>query len=86
MNREGFRVLEAAALCPQEVKAIKDSLSELAEDVLEGRITHGDAAVVNQLLNTRLRAIELERRIREQDEVLERIEALEAQRGTRRWG
>ena len=44
---------------------------------------------VNQILNTRLRAIELERKIREQDELEERLATLEQtqeQKGDRRWG
>jgi hypothetical protein len=71
----------------REVPALKKQLEDLVADVLEGRVERGTAAVANQLLNTKLRAIELERKIREQDEVLERLETLEAQRGTaRRWG
>lgn len=42
------------------------------------------AAVANQLINTRLRAIELKRKVREQDDVLERIAALEDQDRERR--
>jgi hypothetical protein len=36
----------------------------------------GPAAVANQLINTRLRAIEVERKIREQELILPRLEAL----------
>jgi hypothetical protein len=43
--------------------------------------------VANQLINTRLRAIELERKIKETDELEARIEALEQpQQGGRQWG
>jgi hypothetical protein len=52
-------------------------------------VERSNAAVVNQILNTRLRAIELERKIREQDELEERLAALEQsqeQKGGRRWG
>jgi hypothetical protein len=43
--------------------------------------------VANQLINTRLRAIELERKIKEADELEARIEALEhPQEGGRQWG
>jgi len=48
------------------------------------------AAVASQVLNVYLRAIELERKIREAEEIEERITALEnvakAQPGGRRWG
>ena len=60
-----------------EIKAIKSQLSELVEDVLAGELETGRAAVANQLINTRLRAIELERKLREQEEHEARLEALE---------
>jgi hypothetical protein len=41
----------------------------------------GRAAVANQLVNTRLRAVELERKIRESDELEARIEELEQAAG-----
>jgi hypothetical protein len=45
--------------------------------VLEGRAERAAAAVGNQILNTQLRAIELERRLHEQDELEERLDELE---------
>lgn len=43
--------------------------------------------MANQLINTRLRAIEVERKVREQEEILERLEVLEqTQEGERAWG
>jgi hypothetical protein len=45
--------------------------------VLEGRRDKGVAAVVNQILNTRVRLIELERKVKETEELEHRIEALE---------
>lgn len=73
-----------------EVGELKDQLKDLAAGVLDHRINAGVATIVNQIINTRLRAIELERRIREQDEILERIEELErsqeSQGGSKRWG
>jgi septal ring factor EnvC (AmiA/AmiB activator) len=75
----------------REIADLKRKLENLAEDVLAERVDRSAAVVVNQIINTRARLIELERKIKEQDEVLERIEALEAQQagargGTRRWG
>jgi hypothetical protein len=61
----------------QEIKRLKAQLEDLSENVLEGRVDRGTAAVINQILNTRARLIDIDRRIREQDEVLERIAALE---------
>ncbi len=61
----------------QEVKAL---LADLTTRVLreEGAepLETGPAAVANQLINTRLRAIEVERKIREQELILPRLEAL----------
>jgi hypothetical protein len=72
-----------------EIRTLKGELEDLAKDVLDGSVDRGDGAVVNQILNTRLRAIELERKIKETEELEERIEALERtqdQKGGKRWG
>jgi septal ring factor EnvC (AmiA/AmiB activator) len=66
-------------------------LEDLAADALEGKVERGVAAVVNQIVNTRARLIELERKIREQEDILPRLEALERarkqdRRGGRQWG
>ena len=42
--------------------------------------------MINQILNTRARLIELERKIREQEELEERLEALESVLKARRTG
>lgn len=70
-----------------ELSDIKQRLSELTEGVLSGELETGRAAVANQLINTRLRAIEVERKIKEADELEARLEALERGReGRSRWG
>jgi hypothetical protein len=74
-----------------ELAEIKRLLSDLTSRVLgeEGAkpLPTGAAAVANQLINTRLRAIEVERKVREQEEILKRLEALEqTQEGERAWG
>ncbi len=73
-----------------ETNAIKAQLEDLTERVLAGDLPTGPAAVANQLINTRLRAVELERKVRETDELEARLEALEAKihpptKGARRW-
>ncbi len=73
----------------REIRDLKKQLEALAEDVLGGRIDRGDAAVVNQILNTRARLIEVERKVKEAEEFEERLEALEraaGQKGGRGWG
>src|SRR5215211_216287 len=60
-----------------EISDLKKQLKDLAKGVLDGEVERGTAAVVNQILNTRARLIEIERKIREQEELEERLEALE---------
>lgn len=72
-----------------ELSDVKRRLSDLVNDVLEGRKDRSDAAVAGQLLNTYIRAVGAELKVREQLEVVERLEALEdglraqAQKGSR---
>ena len=76
----------------RELPQIKALLEDLTERVLSGELSTGPAAVANQLINTRLRAIEVERKIREAEEVEERLSRLEeiargrARPGGSRWG
>jgi hypothetical protein len=60
-----------------EIREIKGRLKDLYTAVLEGRAERAAAAVANQIANTQLRAIELERRVREQEELEERLDELE---------
>jgi hypothetical protein len=74
-----------------ELSEIKELLEDLTSRVLkvEGAepLETGPAAVANQLINTRLRAIEQERKNRETQDLEARIEALERaqERGGTRW-
>jgi len=77
----------------RELRDLKVLLSELTERVLGGegveQLESGRAAVANQLINTRLRAIEQERKVRETEELEARLEALERANDTKggnRWG
>jgi hypothetical protein len=71
-----------------EIKELLEDLTKrvLGEDGIE-KLETGPAAVANQLINTRLRAIEQERKNRESDELEARIEALELtqKKGGPRW-
>ncbi len=62
----------------RELINIKQRLSDLATDVLEGTVDKGDAGVVSQVLNVYLRAVSVELRVREQEQLIERVEELEA--------
>jgi hypothetical protein len=74
----------------KELVSIKQRLSNLADDVLEGNVDKGVAAVASQILNVYLRALSTELAVREQLELLGRLEALEEsaqqQKGGKRWG
>jgi hypothetical protein len=60
-----------------EVGNIKRRLSDLATDVLEGEVDKGVAAVASQVLNVYLRAVSVELKVREQLELVERLETIE---------
>lgn len=60
-----------------ELPDLKKQLKDLAADVLNAKVERGSAAVVNQILNTLIRAIEQERKQRELEELAGRLEALE---------
>lgn len=61
----------------RELAGIKQRLSDLADDVLEGRQERAVAAVVSQVLNVYLRALSVELKVREQQEITERLEEME---------
>ena len=69
-----------------ELPDLKKQLKDLAAGVLAGSVDRGRAAVVNQILNTVIRAIEQERKIRETEELAQRLEALEEVLKARRTG
>jgi hypothetical protein len=60
-----------------ELREVKGLLKRLTQQVLSGELGTSSAAVANQLLNTRLRAIELERKWKEIEELEARLEAVE---------
>ena len=60
-----------------ELSDIKRRLSDLADDVLEGRQDKAVAAVASQVLNVYLRAISIEMKLKETLELVERLESLE---------
>lgn len=74
----------------KELKELKAELRQLTDQVLAGEIETSKVAVANQLINTRLRAVELERKAHETDELEARLRELEesitGQTGGRKWG
>jgi hypothetical protein len=76
----------------RELVRVKEQLEDLTRDVLAGELETSRAAVANQLVNTRLRAIEQERKNKETQELAQRVEELERrlsvnqrQKGSRAW-
>ena len=77
----------------RELRDLKALLSDLTERVLGGegveQLESGRAAVANQLINMRLRAIEQERKNKETEDLEARIDTLERtqgqEKGAGRW-
>ena len=61
----------------REIKGLKDQLAALYDDVLAGRVDKGTGAVLAQIANARSRALTTEMQVREQEELIQRIERLE---------
>ena len=75
----------------REVRDLKRRISDVVDAVLEGSQDRGRAAVAIQGFNALRGTLELERKVRELDEIAGRLEALERaaegnDRGGRRWG
>ena len=70
-------------------KHLHDLLEDLTRRVIDGELETSRGAVANQLISTRIRLFEYQRRLKEVEELEERIEVLEqAQQqggGSRRW-
>src|SRR5215213_1673801 len=75
-SRAASKAAKSLARTP-EITRIKSLLKDLYEAVLEGRVDRSAAAVANQIANSQLRAVEVERRVREQDDLEIRLDELE---------
>ena len=58
-----------------EVAGVRKAIRQTIEEVRVGRLDKGAGATLAQLYNVLLRSLEVERRVRETDELQERIEA-----------
>src|ERR671912_2435451 len=80
--RAGERKRNAArggrAKASGELGRVKARLQTLADKVEGGRMDRADAAVISQIWGTYLRAVSVELKVREATELIERLEALEA--------
>ena len=61
----------------RELQSIKQRLSQLADDVLSGNVDRSSGAVVAQILNVYVRAISVELKVREVEELERRVSELE---------
>jgi hypothetical protein len=73
-----------------ELANIKVRLSDLADDVLADKVDKGVAAVASQVLNVYLRAVSVELKVREAEDLERRMEEIEALLAARKertsWG
>ena len=73
-----------------ELSDIKDRLRAMVEDVRNGTMDRADASVCGQLYNTLIRAVSVEVRVREVEELAKEVEELrdllDARKGDRAWG
>jgi hypothetical protein len=70
---------------PSEMAAIKAELRDVIGAIRGGQIARSTATPLVMAYNTLLRAVEIERRIEEDEELLARLEALEAEARDARW-
>jgi hypothetical protein len=70
----------------REIRDLKRRISDVIDAVLEGSQDRGRAAVAIQGFNALRGTLELERKIKETDELEARIEELERSAGGRAWG
>jgi hypothetical protein len=73
-----------------ELSDIKDRLRDMVQDVRNGTMDRADAAVCGQLYNTLIRAVSVEVRVREVEELGREVEELrdllETRKGSSAWG
>jgi hypothetical protein len=74
-----------------ELGALRDENAAIRRRLLEGELAPNVAAVAVQSINTDIRAVGAALKAREQEELIERLEALEEvlgpeKKGSRRWG
>ena len=73
-----------------ELGALRDENADIRRRLLDGELAPNVAAVAIQSINTDIRAVGVALKAREQEELVERLEALEGaleqNRGGNRWG
>jgi predicted RNA-binding Zn ribbon-like protein len=64
---------------PGELAEVKAQLRTLADNVVAGHIDKGLGSVAAQIIGVFARVVEVERKVKEQDELVARLEELEGQ-------
>jgi hypothetical protein len=89
-SRAASKAAKSKAQEVGELTELKARLKELLDAVAEGRLEKGRGSVAAQIAGVLIRAVEEERRIREQDELAAQIAELRSyvapSGGSRRWG
>lgn len=83
-NAERRRVAASRAgrsKVPTEVKALREQLQTLTQQVVDGEIETGRGAVANQLITTQIKLLEFERRVKETDQLEAEIAELKREYG-----
>jgi hypothetical protein len=70
----------------RELNDVKDRIRAMIDDVQSGAMDRADAAVCGQLYNTLIRCIATELKLKEQEQLIERLEQVEAELETRKRG
>jgi septal ring factor EnvC (AmiA/AmiB activator) len=60
-----------------EIRQLRERLKTLTDQVIEGDLETARGAVANQLITTQIKLLEYERRTKDLDDLLERLERLE---------
>ena len=60
-----------------EVRGLREMLKSLTDQVISGDLETARGAVANQLITTQIKLLEYERRAKDLDELVERLERLE---------
>jgi hypothetical protein len=60
-----------------EVRVLRERLKILTDQVIDGELETARGAVANQLITTQIKLLEYERRSKDLDDLLERLERLE---------
>jgi hypothetical protein len=77
--------------CDGTLGTLRDENADIRRRLLDGELAPNVAAVAVQSINTDIRAVGAALKAREQEELIERLEALEEvlgpeKKGSRRWG